>query len=72
MSELINFIEQEMGALLRAAREDKGWTRKEAADRIGVSEQEIEQIESHSGKVTLAVLQKYAEAVDKKVQIKFL
>ena len=72
MKDLTNFIEEELGALLRAAREDQGLTRQAVAEKLGVTEQDIEMIEKHSGKVTLAMLQKYADLLGKKVQVKFL
>ena len=72
MNDLTKFIEEELGALLRATREDQGLTRKQVAEKLGVSEQEIEMLEKHSGKVTLGLLQKYANLINKKIQLKFL
>jgi transcriptional regulator with XRE-family HTH domain len=72
MKDLTDFIEQELGALLRAVREDQGLTRKEVAGKLGVTEDEILHIETHTGKVTLGMLQKYANLLGKKVQVKFL
>lgn len=69
--ELADFIEEELGALLRAAREDKGWTRREVAEKLGTTEEQIQQIEMHTGKVTLGFLQRYATLLGKKVQVKF-
>ncbi|MFQ5632802.1 MAG: helix-turn-helix domain-containing protein [bacterium] len=72
MNDLTNFIEEELGALLRSAREDQGLTRKQVAEKLGVTEEDILRIEKHAGKVTLGMLQKYADLLGKKVQLKFL
>lgn len=71
-SELANVIEEELGALLRAAREDQGLTRDEVAARLGVTVEEIVRIEAHTGRVTLGMLQRYAELLGKKVTLRFL
>lgn len=72
MNDLTKFIEEELGALLRATREDQGLTRQEVAEKLGTTEDEIIRIETHTGKVTLGMLQKYANLLGKKVQLKFL
>lgn len=72
MDELSSFIEEELGALLRAAREDLGMTRQQAAETLGVTEADIRKIEMHSGTVTLGMLEKYAKVLGKRVQLKFL
>ena len=71
MNELTKFIEEELGIILRRARKKKGWTMEEVAKKMGTSVDEIERIELHTGKVSLGMLQKYAEVVDKKIQLKF-
>ncbi len=70
-TELANFIEEELGALLRAGREDKGWTREYVAARLGTTAEEIKRIEMRRGRIALGMVQKYAELLDKKVSIRF-
>ena len=66
------FIQEEIGALLRASREDPGITIDKAAQMAGVSVEEIVKIEKNVGAVSIGLLQRYAEVLGKKIQLKFL
>ena len=70
--ELTDFIMAELGAMLRATREDKGLTRIEVAEKLGMDAEDITRIEQNIGNVTLSQLQRYAEFLNKRVQLKFL
>jgi len=72
MDDLSKFIEQEIGIILRRARKEKGLSIEEVATALETSESDIENIELHTGEVTLGMLQKYAEFMGKNLQIKFL
>lgn len=69
---MTEFIQEEIGALLRASREDQGITIDKAAKMVGVSVEEIVKIEKNVGTVSIGLLQRYAEVLGKKIQLKFL
>ena len=70
--EMTKFIQEEIGAMLRAAREDQGMSIEEAARFMHVANEEIVRIERNIGQIPLAMLQKYADILGKKIQLKFL
>ncbi|KAA3619451.1 MAG: XRE family transcriptional regulator [Calditrichaeota bacterium] len=69
---MTEFIQEEIGAMLRATREDKGITLEQAARMMGVSVEEIVKIEKNVGLISLSHLQQYADILGKKIQLKFL
>ncbi len=68
---MTEFIQEEIGALLRATREDQGITTEKAAQMMDVSVEEIVKIEKNIGVVSIGLLQRYAEVLGKKIQLKF-
>ncbi|MEM7735664.1 MAG: helix-turn-helix transcriptional regulator [Deinococcota bacterium] len=55
---------EEIGASLRAVREQRGLSQQQVADKMGVSRSRISQIESSEGiTLSLEVLTRYAHAV---------
>ena len=68
---LTNYIEEELGAMLRSAREDLGLTRADVAEKLDVSEEDIANMETRQQEMALGLLQRYAELVNKKVHVRF-
>jgi transcriptional regulator with XRE-family HTH domain len=55
---------EEIGAALRAVRENRGLSQREVAERMGVTRARVSQIESVEGtNLALEVLSRYAQAV---------
>ena len=71
MDKLSRFIEEEIGLILRRARKKRGLSISQVAKALDMEAEEVEKIELHSGEVTLAMLQKYATFLDKRIQIRF-
>ncbi|MCA9731296.1 MAG: helix-turn-helix domain-containing protein [Deferribacteres bacterium] len=69
---MTSFIQEELGALLRATREDKGISIAQAAEMLGTTEEEIIKIEKNIGLIPLSLIQRYADVLGKKLQLKFL
>lgn len=70
--QMTNFIQEELGALLRATREDQGITVAQAAELLGTTEDVILNIEKNMGQIPLHLLQRYADVLGKKLQLRFL
>lgn len=56
-----------IGVLLQLAREDAGLTQQEVAERMGTHKSAISRIENNAGDLRLSTLQKYAEAVGRRL-----
>ncbi len=63
------YTEFKIGAMLRQAREEAGWTQADVARRLHMSRSIISRIENHAGAVRLLALRRYAEAVGIRLQI---
>lgn len=58
-----------IGVLLRLAREDAGLTQEELARRLHTKKSAISRIENHAEDIRLSTLEKYADALGRKLKI---
>jgi len=59
-----------IGLVLRAAREKAGLTQDEVAARLSTRKSAISRIENHAEDIRLSTLEKFAEAVGKRLTLK--
>lgn len=59
-----------IGIMLRNAREDAGLTQEDIADRLHTKKSAISRIENHAEDIRLSTLEKFAEAVGKRLKLK--
>jgi HTH-type transcriptional regulator/antitoxin HipB len=57
------------GVMLQAAREAAGLTQQQVAERMGTQKSAISRLENNAGDVRLSTLQRYAEAVGRRIII---
>jgi len=58
-----------IGILLRELREEAGLTQQQLADKLNTKKSAISRIESHAEDIRLNTLQRYANALGKKLEI---
>lgn len=58
-----------LGAMLQLAREDAGMTQQQVAERMGTKKSAISRLENNAGDVRLSTLQRYAEAVGRRIVV---
>lgn len=58
-----------VGAQLQVAREQAGMTQQQVAERMGTQKSAISRLENNAGDVRLSTLQRYAEAVGRRLVI---
>jgi transcriptional regulator with XRE-family HTH domain len=58
-----------LGVMLQLAREDAGMTQQQVAERLGTKKSAISRIENSAGDLRLSTLQRYAEAVGRRLII---
>jgi DNA-binding XRE family transcriptional regulator len=58
-----------IGVLLRELREEAGLTQQQLADKLHTKKSAISRIESHAEDIRLNTLQRYANALGKKLEI---
>ena len=63
------FHDFKLGVMLRQAREDAGLTQEELARRIRTKKTAISRIENHAEDMKLSTLEKFANALGKKLTI---
>ena len=56
-----------IGMHLQLAREDAGMTQEQVAERMGTKKSAISRIENNAGDLRLSTLQRYAEAVGRRL-----
>jgi len=66
----IGYADFKIGVILRQAREAAGLTQDEVAKRLQTKKSAISRIENHADDVRLSTIQRYAEAVGAKLQIR--
>ncbi len=59
-----------IGLMLRQAREQAGLTQEELADRLQTKKSAISRIENHAEDIRLSTLEKFAEAIGKRLTLK--
>lgn len=58
-----------IGALLRQAREEAGLTQEELAEKLNTKKSAISRIENHAEDIKLSTLEKFANALGKKLRL---
>jgi HTH-type transcriptional regulator/antitoxin HipB len=66
----VGYADFKIGVILRQAREAAGLTQEEVAQKLQTKKSAISRIENHAGDVRLSTIQRYAEAVGAKLQIR--
>ena len=59
-----------IGVMLRAAREEAGFTQDDIAKRLRTKKSAISRIENHAEDIRLSTLEKFAEAIGKRLSLK--
>lgn len=59
-----------IGLMLRNAREESGFTQGEIAARLRTKKSAISRIENHAEDIRLSTLEKFAEAIGKRLSLK--
>jgi ribosome-binding protein aMBF1 (putative translation factor) len=59
-----------IGVMLRAAREEAGFTQDDIAKRLSTKKSAISRIENHAEDIRLSTLEKFAEAIGKRLSLK--
>ena len=59
-----------IGLMLRSAREKAGFTQDEIAERLQTKKSAISRIENHAEDIRLSTLEKFAEAIGKRLSLK--
>ena len=59
-----------IGVMLRAAREKAGYTQDDLAKRLSTKKSAISRIENHAEDIRLSTLEKFAEAIGKRLSLK--
>ena len=58
-----------IGALLKKAREDAGFTQEELAEKLNTRKSAISRIENHAEDIKLSTLKKFANALGKELRL---
>ena len=66
----VGYADFKIGVILRQAREAAGLTQEEVALKLQTKKSAISRIENHADDVRLSTIQRYAEAVGAKLQIR--
>ncbi len=66
----IRYEQFKIGVILRAAREDAGLTQDDLAAKLHTKKSAISRIENHAEDIRLSTLEKFAEAIGKRLTLK--
>jgi HTH-type transcriptional regulator/antitoxin HipB len=66
----IGYEQFKIGVILRAAREDAGLTQDDLAEKLHTKKSAISRIENHAEDIRLSTLEKFAEAIGKRLTLK--
>ena len=58
-----------IGALLKKAREEAGFTQEELAEKLNTRKSAISRIENHAEDIKLSILKKFANALGKELRL---
>jgi len=67
----IGYEEFKIGVILKAARKEAGLTQEQLAKKLHTKKTAISRIENHAEDIRLSTIEKYAEAIGKKLFISF-
>jgi HTH-type transcriptional regulator/antitoxin HipB len=67
----IGYEDFKLGFILREARKEAGMTQEQIAKRLNTKKSAISRLENHSTDFRLSTIEKYAEALGKKLYIYF-
>jgi ribosome-binding protein aMBF1 (putative translation factor) len=65
----IGYEQFKIGVILRAAREDAGLTQDDLAEKLHTKKSAISRIENHAEDIRLSTLEKFAEAIGKRLTL---
>ena len=65
----IGYEEFKVGVMLKAARENAGLTQKQLAQILETKKSAISRIENHAEDIKLSTLEKFAQALGKKLRV---
>ena len=65
------YEEFKIGVLLKSARKEAGLTQEQLAKKLHTKKTAISRIENHAEDIRLSTIEKYAEAIGKKLYISF-
>ncbi len=66
----IGYEQFKIGVILRVAREAAGLTQDQLAERLHTKKSAISRIENHAEDIRLSTLEKFAEAIGKRLTLK--
>ena len=66
----VGYEQFKIGLMLRSAREKAGFTQDEIAERLQTKKSAISRIENHAEDIRLSTLEKFAEAIGKRLSLK--
>ena len=66
----IGYEQFKIGVILRAAREEAGLTQDDLAEKLHTKKSAISRIENHAEDIRLSTLEKFAEAIGKRLTLK--
>lgn len=66
----LGYEQFKIGVILRAAREEAGLTQDDLAKRLHTRKSAISRIENHAEDMRLSTLEKFAEAIGKRLTLK--
>ena len=66
----VGYEEFKIGVMIRMARKEAGLTQTELAQKIHTKKEAISRIENHAEDIRLSTLEKFAEAIGKRLSLK--
>lgn len=64
-----SYEEFKIGVLLKMAREDAGLIQEQVADKLRTKKSAISRIENHAEDIRLSTLERFAEAVGRRIEL---
>ncbi len=66
----LGYEEFKIGVMLRQARESAGYTQEEIAKKLHTKKSAISRIENHAEDIRLSTIEKFVDAIGRKLEIK--